>query len=94
MPAVCRLGDQCTGHGAFPARPNAAGSGDVLINGIPAHRQGDGWEAHCSPSSCHGGATAEGSATVFVNGQPLARIGDAVDCGSTVAQGSPDVFAG
>ena len=29
-----------------------------------------------------------------VNGQPLGRIGDPVGCGSSVAQGSPNVFAG
>lgn len=95
MPAVSRQGDTCTGHADFPPRASVAGSGDVFVNGLPAHRQGDGWGVHCNSSpSCHDGATAQGSATVFVNGMPLARIGDGVDCGSAVAQGSPDVFAG
>ena len=31
---------------------------------------------------------------VRVNGKQLARIGDPVACGSTVAQGSANVFAG
>lgn len=47
MPAVTRKGDIDSGHGCFPARPNNEGSPDVFINGIAAHRVGDGWETHC-----------------------------------------------
>lgn len=95
MPAVSRAGDTCTGHGAFPPRASINGSPNVFINGIPAHRVGDGWAVHCNPvPSCHGAAAASGSGRVFVNGKPLTRIGDAVSCGSAIAQGSPDVFAG
>ena len=95
MPAVTRLGDMCTGHGDFPARPNIAASGTVYTNGIAVHRQGDGWAVHCnSVPVCHGGALASGSSTVFANGQQLGRIGDPVDCGSSVATGSGTVFAG
>lgn len=95
MPAVTRQGDACTGHGAFPPRNSTSGSGNVMVNGIPAHRQGDGWATHCNDVPvCHGGALASGSGTVNVNGKPLGRIGDPVDCGSAVAAGSPDVFAG
>ena len=42
----------------------------------------------------HGGVLASGSSTVFANGRQIGRIGDPVDCGSTVASGSGDVFAG
>lgn len=94
MPAVVRLGDPCSGHGGFPSRPNITASTNVLINGLGAHRVGDAWAVHCDPSACHGGVEASGSGTVFVNGKPLARVGDAVDCGSTCAVGSPNVFAG
>ena len=95
MPAVTRLGDLCGGHGAFPPRTSTSASSNVFINGIGAHRKGDSWSVHCDPSpSCHAGALADGSATVFVNGLPLGRIGDPVDCGSSVATGSPNVFAG
>ncbi|WP_278250226.1 PAAR domain-containing protein [Azotobacter chroococcum] len=45
-------------------------------------------------SSCHAGVLAQSSMTVFANGLPLGRIGDPVDCGSTVAESLPDVFAG
>lgn len=44
---VVRMGDICTGHGCYPARPNVAGSPDVYVNSLPVHRQGDAWAAHC-----------------------------------------------
>ena len=94
MPAASRLGDVCTGHGCFPPRPSTGASSNVYINGIRAHRQGDGWASHCCGPSCHSSVLAGGSASVYVNGLALARIGDAVACGSAVAQGSPSVFAG
>ncbi len=95
MAAVTRLGDVCTGHSCYPARASTGGSPTVYVNGIAAHREGDGWSQHaCPDTSPHGGALASGSATVFANGQELGRIGDPVDCGSGVASGSGDVFAG
>lgn len=84
----------CTGHGCFPPRSSTGASGNVYINGIGAHRQGDGWATHCCGVSCHASVLSGGSDSVFVNGVPMARIGDAVACGSVVAQGSPNVFAG
>lgn len=94
MPAVVRLGDVCSGHGSFPPRSNVSASVNVFVNGRGAHRVGDAWGIHCDPDSCHGGVEASGSGTVFVNGRPLARVGDRVDCGSSCAQGSSNVFAG
>lgn len=95
MPAVTRVGDSCTGHGSFPPRSSISGSANVYVNGIAVHRQGDGWAVHCNPTpTCHGGTLASGSATVYANGQQLGRIGDPVDCGSSVAAGSGNVFSG
>jgi len=95
MPAVCRLGDSCTGHGGFPSRVNDSASTNVIINGVGAHRVGDHWVVHCDQQpSCHDSVLASGSGTVFVNGQSLGRIGDSIACGSTVASGSGNVFAG
>ena len=95
MPAVTRLGDICTGHGCFPSRPSTGGSPNVSCNGIPVHRVGDSWAAHgCAVCATHGSILAAGSSTVSVNGKPLGRIGDSVACGSSVATGSTNVFAG
>ena len=95
MPAVTRLGDICTGHEDFPPRESISGSPNVFVNGKPAHRQGDSWAVHCnSEPVCHGGNLASGSSSVYVNGKQLGRIGDPVNCGSNVATGSKNVFAG
>ena len=99
MPAVTRLGDICTGHDCFPPRASTSGSPNVFVNSIPAHRQGDSWASHTctdpkTPHGTHAGTLASGSSTVYVNGKQLGRIGDPVSCGSTVASGSSNVFAG
>lgn len=91
---VARLGDECSGHGAFPPRANTGASSDVFIEGKGVHRQGDSWASHCDPDTCHVGTTSGGSSTVFVNGEPIARIGDSVSCGSTIAEGSSSVNSG
>lgn len=90
MPSVARETDMCTGHGSCSPRPAISGSPDVFVNNLPAHRQGDTWAVHCSHSS----VLASGSSSVYVNGRPLGRIGDPVACGSAVATGSSDVYAG
>lgn len=90
MPAVTRQGDLCTGHGPCRPRPSITGSPNVSVNGIPAHRLGDGWSRHCTHTSVLG----SGSRNVSVNGRPLGRVGDAVACGSLVATGSANVSAG
>ena len=95
MPAVTRLGDACTGHGEWPPRPSSSASPNVYVNGIPVHRQGDSWATHCNPvPECHTSTLAAGSSTVYANGLQLGRVGDPVACGSAVAAGSANVFAG
>ena len=99
MPQAARLGDICTGHECWPSRASISGSPDVFINGMAAHRVGDSWETHCCthpemPHGCHDSVLAAGSSTVYVNHIPLGRIGDPIECGSSVASGSPNVFAG
>lgn len=94
MPAITRLGDRGTGHGCFPPRPNIQASTNVFVNNIGLHRQTDGWDYHCCGSSCHSGNLAMGSKTVYVNGLQCGRIGDPVSCGSAVAEGSLNTFAG
>jgi uncharacterized Zn-binding protein involved in type VI secretion len=94
MPAVVRLGDNCSGHGCYPARANTQASSNVFVNGKGVHRLGDAWSSHCCGIPCHDGTASSGSATVFVNGKPICRVGDSVSCGSTMAQGSNNVFSG
>ncbi|SMS02505.1 PAAR motif protein [Vibrio mangrovi] len=99
MPAAARLGDNCAGHGCFPATPIMAGSGDVSINGKPAARKGDMVLLHACPCpqfphGMHGRSISAGSSNVSINGKPAARVGDAIDCGGSVAAGSGNVFIG
>ena len=94
MPAVCRIGDRCSGHGCFPPRVNDEGSSSVFANAIGVHRRGDHWVTHCCGSSCHDSSLARGSTTVYANGIQLGRIADPVACGSAVIEGSPNVYAG
>jgi len=93
MPAVTRKTDICTGHGCWPPRPSIQGSPNVFTNDLATHRETDDWAVHCCVS-CHGGNLASGSSTVYVNNLQMGRIGDPVDCGSSVAEGSPNVFCG
>ena len=94
MPAVVRLGDECTGHGCYPPRVNDQASTNTFVNGRGIHREGDHWVTHCCGPSCHDSNLASGSSTVFINGKPAARIGDPIECGSVAAQGSSNVFFG
>lgn len=96
MPVVARLGDICTGHGCWPPRPSNGASPNVFANGLAVHRKGDSWAPHTCPSipETHASVLASGSGSVFANGQPLGRVGDPVACGSSIATGSSNVFAG
>ena len=91
--AITRLGDKSLGH-CFESRGNVAGSPNVFIDGIAAHRIGDAWPTHTCKTKSHSSITVIGSGSVFVNGVALARIGDGLDCGDTIAEGSPNVFSG
>lgn len=94
MSSVARLSDVCTGHEDFPPRSNTSASQTVFINGLGAHRSSDSWAQHCNSSSCHESLLQAGSGTVFVEGLQLGRVGDQIACGSTIATGSDNVFAG
>lgn len=95
MPAATRIYDNCSGHDACPPRPLIEGSPNVFTNNRNAGRVGDNYTTHsCIEHPPHGGIIASGSHTVFINGRQAGRIGDPVSCGSTVAQGSNNVFIG
>ena len=95
MAAVTRVGDADTAHCSGMSR--AQGSGNVFANGIPISRQGDKNTTHLKPGNpCppHSAAIASGSGSVFVNGKGCGRVGDGISGCTSVAAGSPNVFAG
>jgi len=75
----------------------AEGSPDVFVNGIPWSRESDVNTPHLLPPvpcPTHTAPIAIGSTTVFVNNLGAGRVGDAITACTSVAEGSPDVFAG
>ena len=95
MPAVTRVGDADAAHCSGMVR--AQGSGNVFVNGIALSRQGDSNTTHLLPGSpcpAHSAPIASGSSTVKVNGKGAGRIGDGLSGCTSVAAGSPNVFAG
>ena len=95
MPAVTRIGDADVTHCSGMTR--AQGSPNVNANGIPVSRQGDNNTTHLLPGvpcPAHSAPIASGSSTVFINGKGCGRVGDGISGCTSVAAGSPNVFAG
>jgi len=96
MPAATRIGDADVTHCSGMTR--AQGSPNVFVNSIPWSRQGDDNTTHLLPEvpicPAHAAPIAVGSSTVFVNGRGAGRVGDAISGCTSVAAGSPNVFAG
>ena len=95
MAAVTRVGDADSPHCTGMSR--AQGSGNVFANGRPISRQGDKNSIHLKPGSpCppHSASISSGSSTVKVNGKGCGRVGDGLGGCTSVAAGSPNVFAG
>ena len=94
MPAATRVGDADVAHCSGMVR--AVGSGNVFVNGRAWSRQGDVNTVHLKPcpKCCapHSAPISAGSSTVFVNNKAAGRVGDPT-C-TSVAEGSPNVFAG
>ncbi|MBD2812701.1 PAAR domain-containing protein, partial [Xenorhabdus sp. Vera] len=70
----------------------SSGSGNVIIEGMPAAR------ATIDMAACSKHPTppliAQGSESVFINGQPAARVGDKLVCGAAIKGGASKVFIG
>ena len=95
MPAVTFIGANDVPHCSGMVRRQ--GSTNVFVNGIGVSRQGDVNTKHKKPPfPCppHAEPIAIGSLTVKVNGRGCGRVGDAITKCTSVAQGSPNVFAG
>ena len=95
MPAATRIADADVAHCSGMVR--AQGSPNVFVNGRAWSRQGDLNTVHLLPGDpCpkHAAPIAVGSTKVFVNGKGAGRVGDAIAGCTSVAAGSPNVFAG
>jgi uncharacterized Zn-binding protein involved in type VI secretion len=95
MPAVTRIGDADVPHCSGMVR--AVGSPNVFANNIPISRQTDVNTVHLLPGSpcpSHAAPITTGSTSVFVNNLGCGRIGDGITACTSVAAGSPNVFAG
>lgn len=96
MPAATRIGDADVPHCSGMDR--AEGSENVFVNDIPWSRQGDVNTPHLLPGvplcPSHAAPIAVGSTTVFINNVGAGRVGDSIAGCTSVAEGSPNVFAG
>ena len=96
MPAATRVGDLDVTHCSTPAR--AQGATTVYVNGIPWSCQSHSNTPHLIPNddpcSIHTGAISSGSSTVIVENKGAGRVGDGIGGCTSVATGSPNVFAG
>ena len=97
MPAVCRGDsvDSDVAHCSTPKRDEC--SGDVFLNGTGVSRQDDNNTSHLLPAPIcpsHAKPITTGSTEVFANGKGVGRVGDAITDCTSVATGSPTVFAG
>lgn len=85
---AARLGDPTAcpipGHGSNPI---AAGSPNVLFDGLPAARMGDA-------SACGGALAGAVIPTVLINGMPATTVGTVGSHGNTVTAGSGTVLIG
>ncbi|WCR46291.1 DUF2235 domain-containing protein [Stutzerimonas stutzeri] len=85
---AARLGDPTacpkTGHGTNPI---AAGSPDVLFDGLPAARMGDA-------SACGGAMASAVIPNVLIDGKPAAVVGSVGNHGNVVTVGSGTVVIG
>jgi len=94
MPAVTRKGDADVTHCSAMVRDGA--SQDVFANLIGVSRQGDNNTDHLMPPipcTNHVAPITTGSPDVFVNYLGCGRVGDAITGCTSVAAGSPNVFA-
>ena len=95
MPSAATVGSSTTGHDGYPPVTFPSGSPNVMINGKPALRQGDGGVTHSKPKGgTHEVIVSGGSSKVFINGKPAARAGDPCGDGDFIASGSSNVSFG
>ena len=95
MAAITRIGDADVAHCSGMTRDG--GSTDVFVNNTGISRQDDNNTSHLLPPvpcPSHAAPITTGSTTVFINGKGCGRVGDRITGCTSVAEGSPDTFAG
>ena len=91
---VIRLGvDKTCGHCFIPI-VFIEGSPNVFVNNIPVVRQGDHIMVHCCGKTCHTGMAVGNHSGVYANNRAIQVQTNAVTCGDTSCNGSPNVFCG
>jgi uncharacterized Zn-binding protein involved in type VI secretion len=88
-----------TGTGILCAFPLMTTTGfvdsTVLINGIPAVKEGDPVAPHPFVGCGNDGSVLTAfSSTVFIEGKGAGRLGDQYTSDNTITSGSPNVFFG
>lgn len=92
---ISRLGDLESGHDCWFPVPTVTASKNVLVNKIPACKQGDTTSIHtCGDKPPHFDKIVKGSKKVLINKRMAARIGDPLTGGAVMAAGSHSVLAG
>ena len=93
MPQAARTTDPISPHVPCSPEQCGPGSGNVIIQGLPAYRVTDRTVPHgfvlCVP---HVTPLVKGSHNVIVNNQPAGRVGDNHSCGVIVVSGANKVI--
>ena len=93
MPQAARTTDPISPHSPCNPEQCGPGSGNVIIQGLPAYRVTDRTVPHgfvlCVP---HVTPLVKGSHNVLVNNQPAGRVGDSHSCGVVVVSGANKVI--
>jgi len=93
MPQAARTTDPISPHVPCSPEQCGPGSGNVIIQGLPAYRVTDKTVPHgfvlCVP---HVTPLVKGSHNVIVNNQPAGRVGDNHSCGVIVVSGANKVI--
>jgi len=93
MPQAARTTDPISPHSPCNPEQCGPGSGNVIIQGLPAYRVTDKTVPHGIPQPARGCVRlVKGSHNVLVNNQPAGRVGDSHSCGVVVVSGANKVI--
>ena len=97
MPQAARTTDPISPHVPCSPEQCGPGSGDVIIQGLPAYRVTDKTVPHGIPQPARGCVPhvtplVKGSKNVLINNKQAGRVGDTHSCGVVVVAGSSKVI--